>query len=323
MKVAIVGGGISGFSLAYFLRQRLPNLKMDLFEKSSAFGGRMATRRINNQVPIDTGCQYLSIDQAELRDFFFRTVPQGELREIPLPILCLPDGWVVDTQDRYYFKSGMTTWSKALAKDLERTDALKVHFDHSIENLLELREHYDHIFVTVPSPQAKKLGATQEVEYASSMSVVFNWHQTPTDVLSHYGYRDLSGRDGVTWLAHEGLKREKPGLWVAQMAPHKSIELSRQTDQKDLIEDLLQLDLIEWMPIMSEGEKTVLEVKYWKNAFPVSLVDPSEQIGFEYSEHKNNNFTYFTGDAYLGVGRVENALQACLRTADDFIKRIS
>src|SRR5690606_39705056 len=58
------------------------------------------------------------------------------------------------------------------------------------------------------------------------------------------------------------------------------------------------------------GEKTILEVKYWKNAFPVSLVDPSEQTGFDCIEYKPKSFTYFTGDAYIVVGRVENALQA-------------
>lgn len=323
MKVAIVGGGISGFSLAYFLHRRFPTLKLDVFEKSDASGGRMATRRINNQFPIDTGCQYISIDQHDLREFLFQTLPVEELKEIPLPILCLPDGWVVDPEDRYYFRSGMTAWTKALAEKLSSTGSLNLHFGKNIENIDSLQQAYDHVFVTIPNPQAQKLGARLKVEYSPSLTIVFNWHQCPSDLLGYYGFRDLSSRGGVTWLAHEGLKREKNGIWVAQMAPEKSLELKDHLSSKDLIEDLLQLDLMEWMPVMAQGEKTIVDAKYWTHAFPVSLVDPSEQVGFETIEHASKKYTYYTGDAYLGVGRVENALQACLKTVDDFFTKVS
>ena len=41
MKIAILGGGISGLSLAYFLLQelRLPTLELHVFEKQSEPGG--------------------------------------------------------------------------------------------------------------------------------------------------------------------------------------------------------------------------------------------------------------------------------------------
>ncbi len=55
MKKAIIGGGVGGSSAAYFLKQLLDssetnNFSIDLFEKSSEIGGRLATRPINGKL---------------------------------------------------------------------------------------------------------------------------------------------------------------------------------------------------------------------------------------------------------------------------------
>lgn len=47
MKIAIVGGGISGLATAFYLRQSMPNAQITLFEKEVALGGKMLTKEIN------------------------------------------------------------------------------------------------------------------------------------------------------------------------------------------------------------------------------------------------------------------------------------
>ena len=56
MKIAVVGGGISGLSAAYYLSKKH---KVDLFEKENHFGGHANTIKVaykpNKEIPIDIG----------------------------------------------------------------------------------------------------------------------------------------------------------------------------------------------------------------------------------------------------------------------------
>ncbi len=45
MKIAIVGGGISGLTTAFYLKHQNPSLEVDLYEKDSSLGGKMQTEK--------------------------------------------------------------------------------------------------------------------------------------------------------------------------------------------------------------------------------------------------------------------------------------
>jgi len=47
MKIAIVGGGISGLATAFYLRQLLPDVQITLFEKETTLGGKMMTKKVD------------------------------------------------------------------------------------------------------------------------------------------------------------------------------------------------------------------------------------------------------------------------------------
>ena len=47
MRVAIIGGGISGLSTAFYLSQARPDWQIDLFEKEDRLGGTMQTENVN------------------------------------------------------------------------------------------------------------------------------------------------------------------------------------------------------------------------------------------------------------------------------------
>jgi len=47
MKIAIVGGGISGLTTAFYLRQSLPDALITVFEKESTLGGKMLTKEVD------------------------------------------------------------------------------------------------------------------------------------------------------------------------------------------------------------------------------------------------------------------------------------
>ncbi len=47
MKIAIVGGGISGLATAFYIKQEKTDVKITLFEKQSSLGGKMMTKNID------------------------------------------------------------------------------------------------------------------------------------------------------------------------------------------------------------------------------------------------------------------------------------
>ena len=47
MKIAIVGGGISGLTTAFYLRQGMPDAQITVFEKEATLGGKMMTKEVD------------------------------------------------------------------------------------------------------------------------------------------------------------------------------------------------------------------------------------------------------------------------------------
>lgn len=53
-KYAILGGGISGLSCAFYLKKLLPNSHVTVFDSSKRFGGWIETKTHHNQL-FETG----------------------------------------------------------------------------------------------------------------------------------------------------------------------------------------------------------------------------------------------------------------------------
>jgi len=71
LKVAIIGGGISGLSAAYFLEQAThaggPPIQIDLFESSSRIGGKIQSVR-QDELTLELGAEsFLSRRTAALK----------------------------------------------------------------------------------------------------------------------------------------------------------------------------------------------------------------------------------------------------------------
>jgi len=47
MKIAIVGGGISGLATAYYIKEQKPDVQITLFEKEKQLGGKMKTKEVD------------------------------------------------------------------------------------------------------------------------------------------------------------------------------------------------------------------------------------------------------------------------------------
>lgn len=319
MKVAIIGAGVSGLSAAYFLLEANPDLEVEIFEEAFEAGGRLATLSISGKGEVDTGCQYLSIDDPVVFEFVQKISPKTLLKSLPGPILCLPEGWVVDPKERFYFSGGMKSWTQALSNLLleKYSKNLRMHFGKSVSRIENLWESgFNRVLMTGPGKKAKSLGAQKSSDYWPCLNLVFAWNGLPWDITEFYAFRDLEMREGVIWLAHEGLKSGNPELWTAQLSPDAS-NIWRHLSLEEL-DDKLTTDLANWIPMFDVGEKNVLNQFYWDQAFPANVPDPTEGTPFERRDLDGGRRVYYFGDGYLGVGRTENAIQTAIAVAKDF-----
>jgi predicted NAD/FAD-dependent oxidoreductase len=68
LKIAIIGAGIAGLTLATLLNQNQPDIDVVHFEKSRGVGGRMATRYTATH-SFDHGAQFFTLRTNSFRDF--------------------------------------------------------------------------------------------------------------------------------------------------------------------------------------------------------------------------------------------------------------
>lgn len=282
----------------------------------------MSTLRLESMGPIDTGCQFLSIENPVAMDLFQKNLAPGVLKEIPSSILCVPDGFVIEAPGRYYLAGGMDQWAQAQVESLaKKFSGFKLHLNFEVKNLEGLwAEGFTHILVTVPGETGKNLGAKSTVEYHPCLTLVFSWHDTPSEALEYYGFRDIDNREGISWLAHESIKHGKQGIWVAQVTPHTSKLWNRAQLNTESLEDLMNQDLGKWIPLFGKGEKTLIQTQYWEKAFPVQFEEIPNKLAFEKQQTGRGKTLYYLGDGYRGFGRTENAIESAIATVNDIFE---
>jgi oxygen-dependent protoporphyrinogen oxidase len=93
MRIAILGGGISGLSAAYYLLERHPAARITLFEKSGRVGGWIGTERVGGVVfeqgprtfPVSRAGRLLElIDKLKLRDHLLYSAPAASRRYLSI-----------------------------------------------------------------------------------------------------------------------------------------------------------------------------------------------------------------------------------------------
>lgn len=129
MDVAIVGAGIAGLTAAYELTRL--GIDCEVFEKSRALGGRMATRR-HEETTFDHGAQYFTVRTPEFAAFLGEIGVADQLLPLAAPVIEYPfdnlDGALAKAAarvaaevatgrpfpHRYSFVNGMTTLAKSI-----------------------------------------------------------------------------------------------------------------------------------------------------------------------------------------------------------------
>ncbi len=323
MKIGIIGAGVAGLAAARELTKN--GLEVTVFEKSSALGGRCATRRVGS-FTFDTGATSIAPRGRLIEPMLLGELDQSDLIKISTPIYThngsrvSPGDSGKNKIDRYTYRAGNNTFGKLLAAGLDvRFESLVARFQRSGDRYELNGEFFDGLILTPPAPQTEALlqasgerRSLAQAAYRPCLSVLLGYElMSPTT--AYHALIEPEQRHPLTWISLESVKsadRAPEGCTavVAQMSPAYS-RLHFDSQDADIIHDagdfLARIFGAAWM------KPAVTDVKRWKYSLPESLAL------FE-SVNPAKSRLVIAGDALLG-GRVEYAYETGIWAARSFL----
>ena len=173
-KIAVIGAGLAGMFAARTLSDH--GLDVTVFEKSRGPGGRMSTRRVNNELHFDHGAQYFTARDKRFQRYVQAWKQQGVVAHWPdtnsgKGIVVLKDGAVEkesSPQDRWIGVPTMTAICKHLLNSA--ADQLSIQSETRIQQVcnggtnVKLIDSagkslgvYENVIVATPAEQANDL----------------------------------------------------------------------------------------------------------------------------------------------------------------------
>jgi renalase len=220
-NAAVIGAGLAGVSAAVRLRDA--GWRVVVFEKSRGWGGRCATKRIEDCV-VDHGAQYFTMRNPDF-EAAVRTACIEGLREITAPVFD-GTGAPVETGAMFYHAEGNNRLARALGEGLEVRAGVE---------LTEIRgrhigaEDFDLVVSTPPWPQTCKLAGldTSADPYAPCLAGILAYDaEWPGRTRERYAVRDDTGAD-LAWSACENHKTGRIPAGTTVLVAHASEAFSR------------------------------------------------------------------------------------------------
>lgn len=320
MRVAVIGAGMAGLGAARTLHRA--GVSVVVFEKSKGFGGRVATRRVDDYV-FDHGATIITPRNTILEQVILKELAQDDLVLIDKPIFMHADGRVtpVDPEsprlNRYVYRFGINTLGKLLAGDMEvrlETPVDKLSFDgpHYIVN----GESFSHVILTAPLPQSQELLSTIKdrrqftgAQYRQCLSVMFGVEEVVDK--PYHALLDPNQSQPLTWVSLESVKvpgsraPEGCSAIVAQMSARYSRYSFERMDDDVVAETWLDVKRLLGIKV---AQPVVREVKRWRYSHAANTVS------FE-SVNKRGERLLLAGDGIAGA-RTHQAYQSGVQAAE-------
>lgn len=221
-KIAIIGAGLAGLSLANALGDRADTT---LFEKSRGAGGRMSTRR-HEQLSFDHGAQFFTARSSQFQRVVFEAAKTNVVTKWSPKIVNLElenkpfkREWF---EPHFCGAQGMNSLAKHLARDLEVTTGFQVREISKQESGWYILESggeqlgpFDWVISAAPAPQAADLlpsifahhDKIQETTFSACFALMLGF-ETPTNlnfeaaVVKHPVLAWISARSNTQMLVH-------------------------------------------------------------------------------------------------------------------------
>lgn len=293
-SIAIIGAGIAGVTLA---RQLQGRAEIQIFEKSSGFGGRMATRRTSTY-QFDHGAQFFTARSKQFRNLLHNSVNESQIQAWSPRVLTLdPEKkpykreWF---EPHYVAVPGMNSLCEALAEDLNITLQAQVGHIESGEKGWLLNDsagqrlgRFDWVISTAPAPQADELlpdcfrhkPELSTVDFSPCFSLMLGFESAPKLNFDAAVIRNSS----LAWVASDSSKQGRQSLF--SLVAHSDNTWAR-TQLESNIEDVRHRMLNALGEVMGNtlAQPDHIAIHRWKYAkaeFNLEddfLVDESNQL---------------------------------------------
>jgi len=337
-RLAIIGAGAAGLATAWKLRQ--DDLEITIFEKSRGLCGRAASKTVEG-VRVDQGANYFKTDTPEVEDLIQNQLPTDDLFDIGKDIWTFdkanqiqPGDPEQNAEPKWNYRGGISTLGKLLAAECKAAIRQQVRINHLEQGadgwtLVDVDEErhgpFDTVLMTPPAPQAVQLledGSYQDLDlkpllknlertkYHTQLVFVLGYEQELERPGDFYALINSDRSHLIAWLSFENDKPERvpegQTAIVVQMHPGWS-ELNYDRDEIELTPDVTKWvnQLLGW-----EAYPDWIFRHGWRFAHPHTAAN-SEML-----QSLEPNGLYFAGDALVGKGRVNQALQTGLEAAD-------
>ncbi len=171
-RVAVIGAGISGLFAARTLLDQ--GLKVTVFEKGRGVGGRMSTRRTDDNGAFDHGAQYFTVRDARFRRYVDAWIESGIVGRWPDRAIGDDQKFVVlgngqqlsesNSAERFVGVPAMNVICRHLAADLKvhlKTRVAKIQCSTGIAQLFDEQHRklgeFDRLIISAPAAQSAEL----------------------------------------------------------------------------------------------------------------------------------------------------------------------
>ena len=306
-KVAVIGAGMCGISCANYLQKN--GFGVTVFEKSRGIGGRMASRRINEQVSVDHGAQYIKPYSKNFLHFLEETVRAGFASS------WYPLGMEKNyTQEKKIFV-GTPRMNSILKNSFKN---LEINFSSKINKILsnfnkwklviegiEYQKEFDIVVFAIPFHQISEIidDAWSAVKKISKvkMSPCWTLMLLTKNKLSFSGYEKLDNEkiSSITFDTSKPQRNKKFNSYIIHSNPNWS-ERHISYDQNKIEEMLIN--------ILTKDFEQDLNIEFIK-AHRWLYAQTTDPLGKPFIKNENNSL-YAGGDWCLGAN-VESSFTRC------------
>lgn len=336
MRIAIVGAGVAGLTVAYGLRT-LP-VERTVFEKSRGYGGRAATRG-RYGCRYDHGAPFFSAPTARVERLITAHLPTDQLVEVGRPLGGFTRKGDLVRRDeesgrKWTYRSGISTLGKLLA----RFGRAEMVHDTRIDRLERSGPHwhlqtkggtsfgaYDAVVLTAPAPQTAAIlersslsgdsaAAVQEavgaIDYVAQFSYMLAYDRPVPRPATVHGLVSEDDDHPISWI---GFEHDKPGhvrggtqLLVVHTAPDWTAARVDRDPERFLPEIKAQA---------ADVLGTSLHQPVWYDTQRWRYSRPRAGLSAEVQEQAAALGLYFAGDFVAGTGTVGAAIDTGFATA--------